>query len=58
METIDRKKMCILTYPVALEHCADQSLELKEIKAAVATESNISAAAQPAEAGLHRQCNP
>ena len=36
METIDRKKMCILTYPVALEHCADQSLELKEIKAAVA----------------------
>ena len=36
METIDRKKMCILTYPVALEHCADQSLELKEITAAVA----------------------
>jgi ectoine hydroxylase-related dioxygenase (phytanoyl-CoA dioxygenase family) len=36
METIDRKKMCILTYPVALEHYADQTLDLREIKAAVA----------------------
>ena len=36
METIDRKKMCILTYPVALEHYAGQTLDLREIKAAVA----------------------
>jgi ectoine hydroxylase-related dioxygenase (phytanoyl-CoA dioxygenase family) len=36
METIDRKKMCILTYPIALQHYANKSLELGEIKAAIA----------------------
>ena len=36
METIDRKKMCILTYPIAQRHYAEKSLDINEIKAAVA----------------------
>jgi len=37
METIDRKKMCILTYPIAQQHYAEKSLDINEIKAAVAS---------------------
>ena len=36
METIDRAKMCILTYPTAIKHFNDQTLSISEIKAAIA----------------------
>ena len=36
METIDRAKMCVLTYPTATKHFNDQTLSISEIKAAVA----------------------
>ena len=36
METIDRTKMCVLTYPTAIKHFNDQTLSISEIKAAVA----------------------
>ena len=36
METIDRAKMCVLTYPKAFKHFNDQTLSISEIKAAVA----------------------
>ena len=36
METIDRAKMCALTYPTAIKHFNDQTLSISEIKAAVA----------------------
>ena len=36
METIDRAKMCVLTYPIAIKHFNDQSLSISEIKAAIA----------------------
>ena len=36
METIDRKKMCVLTYPIALQHYLQKSLNICEIKAAIA----------------------
>ena len=36
METIDRAKMCVLTYPTAIKHFTDQTLSISEIKAAVA----------------------
>ena len=36
METIDRAKMCVLTYPIATKHFSDQTLSISEIKAAVA----------------------
>ena len=36
METIDRKKMCFFTYPIAQQHYAEKSLNINEIKAAVA----------------------
>ena len=36
METINRAKMCILTYPTAIKHFSDQTLSISEIKAAVA----------------------
>ena len=36
METIDRAKMCTLTYPTAIKHFNDQTLSISEIKAAVA----------------------
>ena len=36
METIDRTKMCVLTYPWAKKHFDDETLSIFEIKAAVA----------------------
>ena len=36
METIDRAKMCVLTYPTAIKHLNDQTLSIAEIKAAIA----------------------
>ncbi len=36
METIDRAKMCVLTYPIAAKHLEKQSLSISEIKAAIA----------------------
>ena len=39
METIDRAKMCILTYPIAAKHLEDQTLSVSEIKAAIAATS-------------------
>ena len=36
METIDRGKMCVLTYPSAAKHLQDQTLSISEIKAAIA----------------------
>ena len=36
METIDRAKMCVLTYPTAIKHFNDQTLSIFEIKAAIA----------------------
>ena len=36
METIDRAKMCVLTYPTAIKHFNDQKLSISEIKAAIA----------------------
>ena len=36
METIDRAKMCALTYPTAIKHFNDQTLSIFEIKAAIA----------------------
>ena len=36
METIDRAKMCLLTYPIAIKHFNDRSLPISEIKAAIA----------------------
>ena len=36
METIDRKKMCIFTYPIAQQLYAEKTLNINEIKAAVA----------------------
>ena len=36
METIDRAKMCVLTYPIAAKHFEDQTLSISEIKAAIA----------------------
>jgi len=36
METIDRAKMCVLTYPIAGKYFEDQTLSIFEIKAALA----------------------
>ena len=36
METIDRAKMCVLTYPIAVKYFEDQTLSISEIKAAIA----------------------
>ena len=36
METIDRAKMCVLSYPKAFKYFNDQTLSISEIKAAVA----------------------
>jgi hypothetical protein len=36
METIDRAKMCILTYPEAIQHLEEKTLSINEIKAAIA----------------------
>ena len=36
METIDRAKMCVLTYPVASKHFDEETLSFSEIKAAIA----------------------
>ena len=36
METINRAKMCALTYPTAIKHFNDQTLSISEIKAAIA----------------------
>ena len=36
METIDRAKMCVLTYPIAGKYFEDQTLSISEIKAALA----------------------
>ena len=36
METIDRARMCVLTYPTAIKHFNDQTLSVSEIKAAIA----------------------
>ena len=36
METIDRAKMCVLTYPTAIKHFNNQTLSIFEIKAAIA----------------------
>ena len=36
METIDRAKMCVLTYPIAAKYFEDQTLSISEIKAAIA----------------------
>ena len=36
METIDRAKMCVLTYPTATKHFNDQTFSISEIKAAIA----------------------
>ena len=36
METIDRAKMCVLTYPSAAKHFNDKTLSISEIKAAIA----------------------
>jgi ectoine hydroxylase-related dioxygenase (phytanoyl-CoA dioxygenase family) len=36
METIDRAKMCVLTYPIAKKHFDDEILSISEIEAAIA----------------------
>ena len=36
METIDRAKMCVLTYPSAAKHFAEKTLSISEMKAAIA----------------------
>ena len=36
METIDRAKMCVLTYPSAVKHLNEETLSISEIKAAIA----------------------
>jgi len=36
METIDRAKMCVLTYPTAIKYFNNQTLSISEIKAAIA----------------------
>ena len=36
METIDRAKMCVLTYPSAVKHLDKETLSISEIKAAIA----------------------
>ena len=36
METINRAKMCVLTYPTAIKHFSEQTLSISEIKAAIA----------------------
>ena len=36
METIDRAKMCVLTYPIAKKYFNDETLSISEIKAAIA----------------------
>ncbi len=36
METIDRAKMCVLTYPTAIKQFNDRTLSISEIKAAIA----------------------
>ncbi len=36
METIDRAKMCVLTYPIAAKYFEDQTLSISEMKAAIA----------------------
>ena len=36
METINRAKMCVLTYKTAIKHFNDQTLSIAEIKAAIA----------------------
>ena len=36
METVDRAKMCVLTYPSAAKHLDEQILSIAEIKAAIA----------------------
>jgi len=36
METIDRAKMSVLTYPIAAKYLKDQTLSISEIKAAIA----------------------
>ena len=36
METIDRSKMCMLTYQIAAKHLNDKTLSFSEIKAAIA----------------------
>ena len=36
METIDRAKMCVLTYPIAKKHFDEEILSISEIKAAIA----------------------
>ena len=36
METIDRAKMCILTYPEAVQYLEEKTLSINEIKAAIA----------------------
>ena len=36
METIDRTKLCILTYPYATRHFSGETLSVSEIKAAIA----------------------
>jgi len=36
METIDRAKMCVLTYPFAKKHFDDKTFSISEIKAAIA----------------------
>ena len=36
METIDRAKMCVLTYPIAARHLENHTLSISEIKAAIA----------------------
>ena len=37
METIDRSKMCVLTYPSAVKHFNEETLSISEIKAAIAS---------------------
>ena len=36
MKTIDRGKMCVLTYPIAAKYLEEQTLSISEIKAAIA----------------------
>ena len=36
MESIDRAKMCVLTYPSAVKHLNEETLSISEIKAAIA----------------------
>ena len=37
METIDRTKMCVLTYPSAAKYFAEETLSISEMKAAIAS---------------------